>query len=92
MQHPESAAFVDHFHLVIDLCVDGDSEANVYCLSSAMRAAAKGGDKLSAMAMAQGKPFDEVSNLKFYKTEERELEITREVLPSIAQTLHALRG
>ena len=26
------------------------------------------------------------------ETEERELEITREVLPSIAQTLHALRG
>ena len=92
LQHPQAPAFVDHFHLVVNLCVDGDSEANVYCLSSAMRAAAKGGDKLSAMAMAQGKPFDEVANLKFYKTEERELELTREVLPSIGQALAALRA
>ena len=91
LQHPQAPYFVDHFHLVVQLCVDGDSEANVYCLSHAMRAAAKGGDKLVASAMAAGKPFDEVANLKFYKSEEKELETTRDVLPAISHALAALR-
>jgi len=91
LQHAQAPSFVDHFHLVVQLCVDGESEANVYCLSHAMRAAAKGGDKLVSAAMASGKPFDEVANLKFYKSEEKELETIRDVLPAISHSLAALR-
>ena len=90
LQHPQAPYFVDHFHLVVQLCVDGDSEANVYCLSSAMRAAARGGDQLVSSAMAGGKPFDEISNIKFYASEDKELEQTRDVLPAIAQALEGL--
>ena len=92
LQHAQAETFVDHFHLVVQLCVDGDSEANLYCLSSAMRAAARGGDKLVSAAMASGKPFDEIANIKFYASEERELENTRDVLPAIGQSLAAMRG
>ena len=92
LQHPQAPNFVDHFHLVVQLCVDGDSEANVYCLSSAMRAAAKGGDRLVSSSMAGGRPFDEIANLKFYESEEKELETTRDVLPAVAQALAAMRG
>jgi len=92
LQHPQAPNFVDHFHLVVQLCVDGDSEANVYCLQSAMKAAAKGGDKLVSSAMATGKPFDEIANVTFSKTEEKELEMTRDVIPAVAQVLDALRA
>ena len=92
LHHPLAPHFVDHFHLVVQLCVEGDSEANTYCLSCAMQAAANGGDKLSSSAMSAGKPFDEISNLKFYASEERELETARDVLPAIAQVLSALQG
>ena len=53
-----------------------------------MRAAVRAGDQLTSQTMSQGKPFDEVAELKFYHSEERELEQTREVLPNIAQ-VHA---
>ena len=46
--------------------------------------------KAFASAMAGGKPFDEIANLKFYASEERELEAARDVLPAIGQALAAL--
>ncbi len=42
LQHPQSPSFVDHFHLVVSQCVSAESDAAVYCLSSAMRAASAG--------------------------------------------------
>lgn len=90
LQHPDAPSFVDHFHVVVQQCVDGDSEANTYCLSSAMRAAARAGDDLSSQALASGKPFDEVASLEFYASEERELEAARDVVPSMAQVLEAI--
>ena len=91
LQHPEAPGFVDNFHLVIDRCVDGDSDANVYCLSSAMRAAVASGDQLTSQLMATGKPFSEVSNIKFYESEARELEQARDVVPAIAHVLATLQ-
>jgi hypothetical protein len=90
LQHPDAPKFVDHFHVAVQRCVEGDSDANVYCLSSAMRAAARAGDNLSSQALASGKPFDEVASLDFYASEERELEATRDVVPAMAQALAAM--
>jgi len=95
LQHPQSPSFVDHFHLVLDLCVGDEraaSDAAVYCLSSAMRAAARAGDQLTSQGMANGRPFDEIANIKFYESEERELEQFRDVTPAVAQMLAALRS
>ena len=89
-QHVESPKFVENFHLVVQLCSDSDSEAAVYCLSSAMRAAARAGDTLTSQAMSSGRPFNEIATLKYYAAEERELEQTRQVLPSVAQTLQSM--
>ena len=92
LQHPEAPTFVDHFHLVVQLCVNGDSEAAVYCLSSAMQAAARGGDKLTAVDMGSGKPFDEIGHVQFYTAEGKDLENTRDVLPGMVQALDAMRA
>jgi len=91
LQHPQSPAFVDHFHLVVDLCTDSESEAALYCLSSAMQAAARGGDQITSLAMGQGKPFDEIANLQFYKQEGKELELTRAVVAPVAAVLASLK-
>ena len=92
LQHPDAPTFVDHFHLVVQLCVEADSEAAVYCLSSAMQAAARGGDALTAHEMGQGKPFDEIANLQFYTADAKELELVRDVLPAVSQALRALQA
>ena len=91
LQHPDAPQFVDHYHLVIQLCVSGESDAAIYCLSSAMQAAARGGDSLTSRAMGTGKPFDEIANIQFYHTEAKELEQTRNVVPAIKQSLEAMR-
>jgi len=91
LQHPQAPLFINHFHLVVQLCVNGESEAAVYCLSSAMQAAARGGDTLTSVDMSSGKPFDDIANLQFYETEVKELEQTRDVLPGMQQVLDVLR-
>jgi len=92
MQHPTAPSFVDQFHLVVQLCVDGESDAAVYCLSSAMRAAARAGDEFTSQGMASGRPFDELSSNRFYQSEERELEQARDVLPNLIQVHAVMRG
>ena len=89
LQHPESPRFVENFHLVVQRCVDSEGEAAVYCLSAAMRAAARAGDALTAQAMASGRPFDEVAKIQFYAAEERELQLTRQVVLAITQVLQS---
>ena len=91
LQHQDAPRFVDHFHLVVQRCVEGDSEANVYCLGAAMRAAVRAGDQLTSHAISSGQPFDEIANIKFVASEERELELTRDVVPSVAQVLASLK-